>query len=472
MKVNPSGIVSFITTLVAFALAVLFTVIMNLTKVLLPTTVTLAVLLIVKLIGTTSTVTLDSITVLFSLLVMFTQLLTVSVVLVLTTIHNSIADLLVILAISQPTNTRPSIWVSLKPTKPVTLLPTETKVRPAGNKSRTTTPVALTTEVLFTIIVKLTRVLFPTTVTLASLVILTMTGTTSTVALDLVTVLFSLLVTLTQLVKLPVALVLAVITNSTAVLFTKLVIFQLITVLPSAKTTSAFLIALLLFVLIDSTIKPLGKISLITTSVALTTEVLFTIIVNLTKVLLPTTITLAVLLTVKLTGTILTVTLDSTTVSFSLLVTLTQLLTASVVLVLTTIHNLIAELFVKLVIFQPTNTRPLVWVSLKPTKPVTLLPTETKVRPAGNKSRTTTPVALTTEVLFTIIVKLTRVLLPTTVTLAVLLIVKLTGTTFTVTLSYNSSFPSGYVTLTSLVKLPTALVLATIQYVILSPDPR
>ena len=47
---------------------------MNLTSVLLPTTVTLAVLLTVKITGATSTVSLSPIRVLFSLDVMFTVL--------------------------------------------------------------------------------------------------------------------------------------------------------------------------------------------------------------------------------------------------------------------------------------------------------------------------------------------------------------------------------------------------------------
>ena len=99
-------------------------------------------------------------------------------------------------------------------------------------KSLITTVVAFTRAVLFTTIVKLTKVLLPTTVTLAVLLIVTLTGTTSTVALALTIVLFSLQVTLTRFVQLPIALDLAVIHNLTCVLLVKLAIFQLTDSIP------------------------------------------------------------------------------------------------------------------------------------------------------------------------------------------------------------------------------------------------
>ncbi len=73
------------------------------------------------------------------------------------------------------------------------------------------------------------------------------------------------------------------------------------------------------------------------TLVALTREVLFTKIVNSTKVLLPTTCKSAVLLTTKVTGTTSTVTLEITSVLFSSEVTLTTFVQLPVALVLATI---------------------------------------------------------------------------------------------------------------------------------------
>ncbi len=177
---------------------------------------TSAVLLIVKLTGTTSTLALSLTNVLFSLLVKLTTLVQLPTAVDLTTIHKVIADLLAIESIVQLT------------TLPVVTLPDETLTisNPAGTKSLITTVVAFTRAVLFTTIVKLTKVLFPTTVTLAVLLIVTLTGTTSTLALDLTIVLFSLQVTLTTFVQLPTALDLAVIHNMTCVLFAKLAIFQ------------------------------------------------------------------------------------------------------------------------------------------------------------------------------------------------------------------------------------------------------
>ncbi len=71
-------------------------------------------------------------------------------------------------------------------------------------------------------------------------------------------------------------------------------------------------------------------------------------------------------------------------------------------------------------------------------------------------------VALTRAAFSTTIVKVTKVLLPTTVKSAVLLTTKITGTTSTVTLEITSVLFSSEVTLTTFVQLPVALVLATI----------
>ena len=78
-------------------------------------------------------------------------------------------------------------------------------------------------------------------------------------------------------------------------------------------------------------------------------------------------------------------------------------------------------------------------------------------------------VAFITPVLFTTIVKLTRVLLPTTVTLAVLTTVKLTGRTSIVTFESTTVTFSVELTSTTLVQLPVALDLATIQNSLTSP---
>ena len=63
---------------------------------------------------------------------------------------------------------------------------------------------------------------------------------------------------------------------------------------------------------------------------------------NLTKVLLPTTVTLAVFLTVMLVYPIVTLNLSPTTVSFSLQVTFTVFDQLPIVVDLATIHNFVA----------------------------------------------------------------------------------------------------------------------------------
>ena len=82
--------------------------------------------------------------------------------------------------------------------------------------------------------------------------------------------------------------------------------------------------------------------------VALTILVLFTMIVNLTRELFPTTVTLAVLLTFKTTGSTVTLVLFLTSVAFSLDLTVTTLviLPACVVLTRAVTQNLtISPLF-------------------------------------------------------------------------------------------------------------------------------
>ncbi len=82
-----------------------------------------------------------------------------------------------------------------------------------------------------------TLVLLPTTVKSAVLVTFNTTGTTSTVTLEITSVLFSLEITSTTLVKLPVALVLAVTINLIELPLTISVTFHSIEVLPSANFT-------------------------------------------------------------------------------------------------------------------------------------------------------------------------------------------------------------------------------------------
>ena len=86
--------------------------------------------------------------------------------------------------------------------------------------------------------------------------------------------------------------------------------------------------------------------------VALTIPVLFTIIVNLTKVLLPTTVTLAVLLTVKTTGVTFTLAFAETIVLFSSDITFTVLFHGPTAFDLAIIHNSVALFLAKLGIVQ------------------------------------------------------------------------------------------------------------------------
>ena len=98
-------------------------------------------------------------------------------------------------------------------TLPVVTLPsvTLTNSKPLGNSSMTFTPVALINPVLFTTIVKVTRVLLPTRCISADLTTVKFTGRTLTSSVSLIIVAFSLQVTLTILVQLPIALDLATI---------------------------------------------------------------------------------------------------------------------------------------------------------------------------------------------------------------------------------------------------------------------
>ncbi len=104
---------------------------------------------------------------------------------------------------------------------------------------------------------------------------------------------------------------------------------------------------------------------------------------KLTKELLPTTVTLAVLLTVKITGTTCTVTLSITSVSFSNDVTLTTLVKLPVALVLATTNNLIALPLTISAIFQLIKVLPSVKVRFSAVKPVILDPALTSTKPAG-----------------------------------------------------------------------------------------
>ena len=217
----------------------------------------------------------------------------------------------------------------------------DTNSNPSGSMSVTFTFVALTPAVLFTVIVNLTRVLLPTFVMFATLLIVRLTSTTSTVALSLTIVLFSLDVTFTLLSHMPVALDLATI-QYVAFLPLKIVIGAQLTfwprgIYPSVAFTNA---------------NPSGRISLITTTVALTRAVFFTTIVKLTKVLFPTFVTLAVLLTSKITSTTSTVALSLTTVSFSLHVTFTLLSHVPVAFDLATIQYVAFAPLANVAMFQ------------------------------------------------------------------------------------------------------------------------
>ncbi len=179
---------------------------------------------------------------------------------------------------------------------------------------------------------------------------------------------------------------------------------------------------------------------------------------KLTKVLLATTATLAVLLTVKFTSTTSTRSLEFTIVLFSLDVTLTTFVQLPTDKDLATIVN---------VLFLPLFKSK---VQLT-TFPVVTFPsvTSTNSKPRGNASLMFTPVASISPVLFTAIVKVTKVLFPTTCISADFTTVKFTGRTLTVSVSLKIVTFSSQVTLTSFVQLPIALVLATIVKVTFLP---
>ena len=95
----------------------------------------------------------------------------------------------------------------------------------------------------------------------------------------------------TTFVQLPVALDLATIQNLVTLPITNLSIIQLV----------LWPLVVLLELALTNT-NPSGKTSVTFTTVAFTLPTLLTVIVKLTKVLLPTTVKLAVLLIVKSTG--------------------------------------------------------------------------------------------------------------------------------------------------------------------------
>ena len=192
-------------TLVAFITPVLFTTIVKLTRVLLPTTVTLAVLTTVKLVYATVTLNWSLTTVLFSLQytsTTFVQLIPTAFDLAIT--HNSV-DL--------PPFNLSIIHVTFWPSVTLPAL-TLTNSNPSGKISVTLIWVALAIPVLFTTIVNLTKVLLATKVTFAVLLTVNMTGIALIDAELFLRVLFSLQVTLTVFVKVPLAMTFNVIVNT------------------------------------------------------------------------------------------------------------------------------------------------------------------------------------------------------------------------------------------------------------------
>ena len=161
---------------------------------------------------------------------------------------------------------------------------------------------------------------------------------------------------------------------------------------------------------------------------------------------------------VAFTSTTLTVLLACTRVLFSFEVTLTTLFHVPVALDLATIHN-VMDFSLNLGKFQLMSC------------PFSLYPADalSNANPSGSLSQTTTSLAFILDVMFTTIVKLTKVLLPTNVIFAVLLTVKTIGTTSTVALALTSVLFSADIALTLLSHGPVALDLATIQYVAFAP---
>ncbi len=105
---------------------------MKVTSVLLPITVTLAVLVTFKITGTTSTSALPVLFVLFSFEVAFATLVKLPTVLVLAVIHNLTELLLTISAIFQLIKVLPSVKVRFSAVKSVILDPAPTSTKPAG----------------------------------------------------------------------------------------------------------------------------------------------------------------------------------------------------------------------------------------------------------------------------------------------------------------------------------------------------
>ena len=165
-----------------------------------------------------------------------------------------------------------------------------TNTNPSGKTSVTLILVAFAIPVLFTVIVKLTRVLFPTKVTLAVLLTVNMTGIALIDELLLMSVLFSLHVTLTVLVKVPLAMTFNVIVK----------MYEspgLIKPIVNKPVALSYPVA---FELTNS--NPSGTTSVILTPVALEIPSFVTLIVNTTLLLTVTfspTLTLEVLLTFK-----------------------------------------------------------------------------------------------------------------------------------------------------------------------------
>ncbi len=155
-----------------------------------------------------------------------------------------------------------------------------------------------------------------------------------------------------------------------------------------------------------------------------------------------------------------------TGVSFSLLVTVTLLVKLPTKAVLTVTNNSIES--VNSLIFQ---VKVLLSSLIVKSIPLPDLVESTNSKPSGNSSTTLTTVALTREVLFTTIVKVTSVLLPVKLTSTVLLTVKTTGTTSIDSLSLTLVLFSLHVTLTTFVMLPATLVFTVTLYQMLTSLP-
>ena len=140
----------------------------------------------------------------------------------------------------------------------------------------------------------------------AILVTVRFTGITSTVSFALSIVSFSWDLMSTTFVQLPMTADFATIHSSMISEVFKVSTFQTTTSLPF---TTAYFPSPSFALPEDTYVNPLGRTSVIVTSVALIRAILFTAIVKLTSVLLPTFVILAVLLIVAFIGTTSTVAL-------------------------------------------------------------------------------------------------------------------------------------------------------------------